>query len=844
MVIALETVKSPPLSPAIYSYQLADDWTAAPQLDQDMARRHAALIAGKGQPVYIRFLHDAKAPGAYAMECKGTIDELWSKIVEAQAQGYGVFLVVNEGDADPGHQVSNRNVTRVRALFIDRDKPAKPGAQFHVRPSFVNTRNADKQHSYWLLSDCPVLEFRTAQRRLALHYETDPAICNPARIMRLGGTWNLKDPAHPEMYKLKEAGNKHYLLAEIMAGLPELPAPKPSNSSAASGKPLHPETVEKMFAHWDPTLEDNRGRWVGAIRLLAEHGIPLTREVPTEWWRDVASEWSKGTLRRKHIDPNFPEPETYKGDFTEDQINRMFAEPDCDRAQGDKFQCGSLIEYARAGGYRGSIDDTPAAEVFARALENIKAKAVAEANNKPEALKHVLETGSDIELARCILADLQHQHGDIVYTEGAFYFYDGKRWAEVPDNMLRRACHHYDGRGFGEKGTVKLSQSRINSILHEMGVMCAQPDFFSAAATGVNCANGFIEFDKGGKPSLVPHDPNQRVRHIIPTKWQADTDWTWEAPLLNTLLDGCFQNDADKAERIALLGEVCGAAALGYATKLKQAKALILHGPQANNGKSEIIKVIGGVLPSDATVAVSPSKFDLDPMFVRLRGKLLNAVAELGTSRAISSDAFKATITGDERTARDVYKAAEEVRPIAQHVMATNNLPPFQGGFDNGVKRRLIVLPLTRVIPADEMVPYIGDRIIAEETEALLAFVVDGASRLIRRGAFTVPSSSREALTKWVNGADPVRAWAAECVEYVEGYRTLQSDARDAFAAWARREGFDQTRFPGPAQFAQRILGCDHRFDHVQNRGGRYFVGLRISPLTGWAPERETWEAA
>jgi putative DNA primase/helicase len=119
---------------------------------------------------------------------------------------------------------------------------------------------------------------------------------------------------------------------------------------------------------------------------------------------------------------------------------------------------------------------------------------------------------------------------------------------------------------------------------------------------------------------------------------------------------------------------------------------------------------------------------------MRLRGKTLNAVDELGSSQAITSEVFKGIITGNPRTARDLYKSAEEIYPVALHVFATNRLPPFRGGFDNGVRRRLMVLPMTRVIPEDERVPGIGARTVALESQALLAFVVDGASRLIRQG--------------------------------------------------------------------------------------------------------------
>jgi AAA domain len=383
-----------------YSRQLADDWAASPQIDKLMAERHAELIAGKGKSVYLRFVHDARAPGAYSVEHKGTICDLWGVIVAAQARGYGIFLIVNEGDSEPGGgMMRDRDIKRARALFTDRDGPPKPDVSYHLPPSFVNERNANKQHSYWLLDpneQVTASQSRAAQRQLALHYATDLAISNPSRIMRLAGSLNMKDPANPEMYKLRETpgGAKVYTLAQVLAGLPELRASKPSSNLGSNDpRKLHPETLEKIFAHFDPTLsgEKGRGSWIGAIRLVAERGIALMREMPEDWWLDLAVDWSDGTLRRKHVDPNFKTPATFIDGHTEAEIAYEFSKPGSDRDAGDKFNCGSLIWHARKAGYNGSTDDN----AFTQAEKNIDAKAYVVSDNNRSNLNNSLDTKAE-----------------------------------------------------------------------------------------------------------------------------------------------------------------------------------------------------------------------------------------------------------------------------------------------------------------------------------------------------------------------------------------------------------------------------------------------------------------
>ena len=138
-------------------------------LNKDMALRHVELLTeSKDVPVYVRLLHDAKDPSNPPAERKGTLAELWPKIIEFQRQRYGIFLVVNEGDADAPFllpdgriktpMVSNRNIMRIRAVFTDRDGPSRQNT-FHLLPSFQLERDADHRHNYWLVSDCPSPSF-------------------------------------------------------------------------------------------------------------------------------------------------------------------------------------------------------------------------------------------------------------------------------------------------------------------------------------------------------------------------------------------------------------------------------------------------------------------------------------------------------------------------------------------------------------------------------------------------------------------------------------------------------------------------------------------------------------
>jgi putative DNA primase/helicase len=378
-----------------------------------------------------------------------------------------------------------------------------------------------------------------------------------------------------------------------------------------------------------------------------------------------------------------------------------------------------------------------------------------------------LDIGSDVEIARLLARALVGNLGDVIHDEGSFWFYsiDDHCWRPLDHNLIFRVAHAFDGAIFerptGKPDLVQLGTSRLVSILRQTEAILAQRNFFRDAAIGINCETGFIAFLENGTPELRPHDPAHRQRHTLRGHWDS---WALEDPdpppgsLLFTLLEGCFRGDDDAGSKVALIGELAGCAATGYATKLRNPKLTILKGASAGNGKSAVLDVLSSMLPPDAVASVPAAKFNDDRHVIHLVGKYLNRRDEVSSAAVISSDACKNIITGEPIAGRDVYKSAVVFRPIALHVFACNTLPSFTGGLDRGVQRRQAVLEFNRTIPSEEQIPGIGRLIAVEEPYALLAFAVAGQQRLMRQGAFTVPPSSERGLRDWFLSGDPVIA--------------------------------------------------------------------------------------
>lgn len=419
-----------------------------------------------------------------------------------------------------------------------------------------------------------------------------------------------------------------------------------------------------------------------------------------------------------------------------------------------------------------------------------------------------IEHGSEVYIAQMMAGALEHVCGEVVRADGAFWAWGPTCWREIPEQALRLAAHKYDNVTIQGKTPIKVGRSMINGIISEVGTILAKPDYFNEPKVALNAADTVIEIAKGGAVTLRPHSPEDKFRFTIPARFGNGRDETLpEGSMLHRLVTGAFHGDEDASDKIDLIGEILGAAAFGIATRLKQPKAFVLLGETASNGKSTIASLLECLLPEDAVSHIPPSAYEDERRIVNLAGKAANVADEL-SANAIAGETFKAAVTGNALEGRDLYTSAMTFVPRAIHVFTTNTLPRFHGGLDRGLQRRLMVIRFNRPIPDDEIIEDIADRIRNDELDLLLRFAIEGARRLFARGAYTVPTSSREALSGWLR-MDPLNEWFEENMVPV-GYEPMggwkkTSELFKHFKAWAVEQGHSEKFLPPVNTFSQRL---------------------------------------
>jgi phage/plasmid-associated DNA primase len=451
-----------------------------------------------------------------------------------------------------------------------------------------------------------------------------------------------------------------------------------------------------------------------------------------------------------------------------------------------------------------------------------------------------LSIGDDVELAQFLKYGAMQ---GVVYAEGEFWRYSETDWRSIPPHEMSAAIHKLSGLPFGNGGMVTLSGGRIKSISGVLADILAAPEFFAEAAQGINAANCFIAFEQG-KPVSHAHSPEHRQRHTRPGHWQPGTpSEPPEGSLLAKLLAGIFQGDPEAEHKQRFLQQIAFVAAAGYSTRLKSPKAIILLGRTGNNGKSQILDMLEGLLPPDAVSSIAPHEFDDDNKMRKLIGAALNTSGELATG-AIAGDRFKMAVTGDRLDVRGAYKPdVVQFRPQALQVLAGNKLPPFKGGFDRGVRRRLAAIEFLNSIPQDARIVDIGKRVAREEADYLLAWAMGAAEHILSTGAYDEPPCSEAVIAEWTQTADPVLGWIADRVlppvkltlvgEEPKKVRVSSAEAFLDFRIWHQAEEgraatINQRTFTDRIQ-AQALPGV--RYIPGSN-GFRGFEGLRLAKPT------------
>lgn len=339
----------------------------------------------------------------------------------------------------------------------------------------------------------------------------------------------------------------------------------------------------------------------------------------------------------------------------------------------------------------------------------------------------------------------------------------------------------------------------------------------------LNCTNGTIDLRSG---ALLDPDPE----HLL----TCQTPVPYEPGARSALWEDCLATWQPDPEVRSYLQAIAGAGTTGHATEVA-----IVNLGTGGNGKGKFWGALQGALGPD--YAVTPDKSlivaqrhdEHATVKARLRGARLAVAGETEAGDRLDEAKVKELTGGDLLEARRMREDPWQFAPSHTLVLHTNYRPKVRGG-DEGIWRRLRLIPWPTTIAAGDRDPRLADRLQAEAA-AILAWMVAGAVAHIAAGArLAEPEPVRAATDAYRAEEDHVGRFLTEaCATGADDGPDAELNCasralRTAYEAWCDEVGEQ----PWSATAIGRDL-TSRGFDSLRRRGpdgktARYWIGLDV----------------
>ncbi len=331
-------------------------------------------------------------------------------------------------------------------------------------------------------------------------------------------------------------------------------------------------------------------------------------------------------------------------------------------------------------------------------------------------------------------------------------------------------------------GGATLHFTRKVEIVRELDQECPDPDVERHIERKVTTAA--VEVIPG-------HDRAHLITKLMPVAY----DPAARCPLWDAFLDE-FLPDPEVRRMVQVFSGL-GMTGIGL-------QRVMFHYGSGANGKSvfmetlmRIMGPLGVGLPAASLVGdAKASGNQANPDIARLYGARIVRVAELPPNEPVKEELVKLLTGGERMPARNLFKGFFEFTPVFKAHLSGNGLPRIDGT-DNGIWRRMVVVPWVKTIP-EERRRDLHD-VVAEfvaEGSGILNWLVEGVLIFLREG-FIVPEAARTATQDYRDEMDPVGQFKNACVLDQTDGRVQASTMYRAYESWALANGMTPMKGAG-----------------------------------------------
>lgn len=741
--------------------------------------------------------------GRYANLTIPEVEALLTKLHAKNEQGAGIFVSRNQCT---GHR-SEVNVSRVRGVHADMDDITD--AQLHavaaMLPSsiVVQSSGPTRCQLYWQLADGETLtkaETKAINQCLAEHHGADPAAVDVSRLLRLPGFKHMKyrDDGKTPTVKATYYGHT-YTADQIRQVFP------PSRADGTAEKPiiniqttalmkqgLTPQlsTVASSIATAHPPLW--AGDWAHAVRPSGEIGYPSRSEA------DLAL---AGHIVRACQSAGIDD------DALGDSVAAVFS-------SSPMGQSGKWVD---RNDYR--------SRTISKALASSFPLSAGTAHGGL-----VLESHGDIRNAKAFAQIARGQFMNVT-TRDRWLQWASERWnmcekdehvamaKDVCGRMLTAAGNIFQkNQGQGKRLMQEaMAAHNLSRIMAMLKLTVSEPDM-AITDRELDCdpyllgvRNGVIDLRTGQR---FFNQPAMRITRYCNAGFSDDAS----CPQWLRFLDQIFTNDA---ETICCVQRLLGCTLLGLATE----EILIICYGHGSNGKSVfsnvVHKIMGGyAITAPPSLLTARRQDDAGPRndLAALAGARYVSINEMQAGDRLDEQVVKMLAGREPISARFLHQEFFEFTPSFTPWLRTNH-KPIIAGLDDGIWRRLVLLPFSRKFTEDEKDPALEQKLL-DEQDAILMWMVEGAKFYLKDGIKLSPRMRLE-LGTYRSESDLLGEFLSDQSTPEPTGKVPQSLVYSSYRRWCEDCG---VRPLSKKTFTQRL--AERGFPEGKSGKNRFYTGL------------------
>ncbi|MDA1773299.1 phage/plasmid primase, P4 family [Bacillus cereus] len=446
---------------------------------------------------------------------------------------------------------------------------------------------------------------------------------------------------------------------------------------------------------------------------------------------------------------------------------------------------------------------------------------------------HLTELGNAERIA--------YYHGENVRycNELEWLIWNGKHWHEDSKRQIEAITAKTLRAIYGEaKATEDKYQSkmlhdwakkcerrtiRINSILDVRPMVSVKKKELDSHNFLFNCENGVIDLKTG---ELLPHDRDLLLTKLSPIKYERNA----ECPNWKAFLESIFKTHTGKAdhELINYLQKAIGYALTGVT---KEQVMFFLFG-NGRNGKSTFINVVQDILgdygrqTNSDTFLKKRNDSGINNDVARLDGARFVSAVESEEGQQLSEALVKQITGGEKMSARFLRQEYFEFTPEFKVFFTTNHKPIVKGS-DEGIWRRIMLIPFTVTIPKDKIDYDLPDK-LAKEMPGVLRWAVEGCMKWQAEG-LRAPEAVKAATAEYREDMDILAPFIEENCTVNSSVRIEAKSLYENYTKWCYQN--NELELKNRAFYRQlEVRG----FKKEKGTGNKNFIiGITLNKLAG-----------